>query len=176
MQLRNPKTRDIDTYIDAELYLEGEGWVPNTSKPGTEKYDRLKAGEFGEVEIIQDTIDELKVKTKQSVELWSESKIKPIMDEYPLFERETWAQQTNEAEKFLEDSTADTPLLSKLVENRGKDESVLDLANAVVLKSNEFKDQMGQILGTRRRLIDQIDAAQTEQDIVNIQQELESLE
>ena len=52
MQLRNPKTRDIDSYIDAELYLEGEGWVPNTSKPGTEKYDRLKAGEFGEVEIL----------------------------------------------------------------------------------------------------------------------------
>ena len=51
MQLRNPKTRDIDVYIDAELYLDG-GWVPNTSKPGTEKYDRLKAGEFGEVEIL----------------------------------------------------------------------------------------------------------------------------
>jgi len=55
MELRNPKSSDTDTYIDAEIKI-GDEWFPHTARPDdeatTETYQRLKDEEAGPVEIV----------------------------------------------------------------------------------------------------------------------------
>ena len=63
MLLRNPKSYDTSKFIDAEKWtgeIDEEGnpvedtgeWLPNTSVPGQDKYDKLLAGDFGQIETI----------------------------------------------------------------------------------------------------------------------------
>lgn len=52
--MKNPRTEDIEKYIDCDLKKGGE-WIPHTTTPNgdtKDKYERLKSGEFGEVEIL----------------------------------------------------------------------------------------------------------------------------
>lgn len=62
MLLRNPSSYDTSRFINAEKWtgdidengaaVEGTGrWIPNTSVPGQEKYDKLLNGDFGQIEI-----------------------------------------------------------------------------------------------------------------------------
>lgn len=55
--IRNPQTRDIDSHIDCEIFMNGE-WLPHTTRPEddatADRYHELKNGDYGEVDIIDD--------------------------------------------------------------------------------------------------------------------------
>lgn len=59
--------------------------------------------------------------------------------QYPIAEQQSWAQQLAEAQAFLADASATTPLLSKLATVRGV--NVKDLAQKIVDKNTAYQSQ-----------------------------------
>jgi len=74
---------------------------------------------------------------------------------YPNHERETWPQQKAEAEKYLADSSSDTPLLDSISEIRGIDKTLL--ANKIMEKAQAYETISGKAIGFRQKAEDLID-------------------
>ena len=86
------------------------------------------------------------------------SRYATMMDEivapYSKTEQSTWFSQVQEADKFLADPTAQTPMLSALAENRGV--SLADLATWVKENESAYRVAVGSILGQQQKELDDL--------------------
>jgi len=86
-----------------------------------------------------------------------ELELRAVKAGYPEGEVQSWAKQEAEARTYAADSEASTPLLGALSAARGIDLAVL--AQKVIEKADLFAVASGQIIGTRQRCEDAIEAA-----------------
>jgi hypothetical protein len=86
-----------------------------------------------------------------------------IASPYQAQERDTWASQLSEAEAFLIDNTASTPILSAIAEGREITKS--ELVILVIDNANLFRMASGAVLGEQQRLLAQVAAATTPAEV-----------
>lgn len=86
-----------------------------------------------------------------------------LTSSYPVGELQSWPQQVQEARALLLDPSSATPLLSAIAEARGL--AAIELANRVQAKAEGYAQYSGEIIGKRQALEDQLDRAETLQDI-----------
>lgn len=91
--------------------------------------------------------------------------ISQVKVNYPSTEVESWAKQEKEAREFLSNNQAPALLIRAIASSRGL--SVEDLANRVVQKADAYAQYVGNLIGTRQMLEDQIEQA-TEETIDSI--------
>lgn len=82
-----------------------------------------------------------------------------ITSQYPQIEMGSWPEQLHEAKSFIADSTAKTPMLSCIANER--ELSVAELAGRVITKANQFSILTGTAVGRRQVKEDQIIATTT---------------
>lgn len=82
---------------------------------------------------------------------------------YPPGEVATFDKQEVEARAYLADATAPTPLLSALSTARGVELS--ELVRRVIVRADAFAVASGTIIGQRQALEDQLDLAQTIEEV-----------
>jgi hypothetical protein len=82
-----------------------------------------------------------------------------IANPYQPSERETWPVQISEAEAWLKDTNAATPMIDAIVSGRGIDKSLL--ITYIMDNTNLFRQASGIILGQQQALLVQIYTAAT---------------
>lgn len=79
-------------------------------------------------------------------------------------ERDTWASQLTEAQEYTANpDTAETPTLSAIA--AGRNITVAELVPLVIANADIFRQKAGEVLGTQQRLIGQIWAATTAEEL-----------
>ena len=91
--------------------------------------------------------------------------IKTIKDASPSEEVGTWSQQALEANAFVADSEATTPLLNSLVVSRSKGETKQELAEKIINHHKAYGSVVGEALGKMQSQIKAIDAATSLDDL-----------
>lgn len=81
------------------------------------------------------------------------------LDGVPQFERDSWAQQSLEAQAWAADKSAATPILAGIAQARGV--PLDDLRAKALAKSNAYTALTASVAGQRQALEDQIRAAET---------------
>ena len=99
-------------------------------------------------------LDTLKAAKLQEINTWVDQQLAVILNLYPETEVQSWDEQLREANLFIADPSAATPLLSALAQTRGV--TVTYLAAKVVEKSNAFSVFSGQVFGQRQAWEDQL--------------------
>lgn len=82
----------------------------------------------------------------------------PIEDVYPAAEREGWPIQETEARAVLADPKAKTPVLSMLIEMRGKKEKVKDLAAKILENATTWATVYAVLTGQQQRMYVEVSA------------------
>ena len=78
----------------------------------------------------------------------------------------SWDKQEREARAFVADSSASVPLISSLASVRGI--GVPDLANRIIQKADAYTAAIGQALGRRQKLEDQLNAMTSWEEMAEI--------
>lgn len=91
--------------------------------------------------------------------------ISQVKQPYPPTEVESWAKQEKEAREFLLDDNSEALLIRAIAAARGI--PVQDLAERIVAKADVYAQYVGNLIGIRQMLEDQIEAA-TEETIDSI--------
>jgi hypothetical protein len=99
-----------------------------------------------------------KVKCRE-IENWYRKSFDKLNVQKSNQEQITWQQQYQEAQDYTNDSTAVTPILTKLAEIRGSD--VATVAAKVIEKRNEWHTSIANIVGAMQKERDQIKAETT---------------
>ena len=101
---------------------------------------------------------------KANVYAAAETLFKYKDDLYSEYERSTWVAQLKEAESFVKDASAKTPMLSVIADIRGI--SVADLVNKVISKAEQRDKHMATVIGCRSLLLSKLEKTlnQTELD------------
>ena len=104
------------------------------------------------IDVLKD-IKETEMRNKAAILL------KQVVAPYSQEERETWHRQVAEADKYLADINATTPLLDTMVALRGNTKA----AQVQLIKDSQlaFEQTVGTILGWQQNRIDAIKAALT---------------
>ena len=90
----------------------------------------------------------------------------PLGREYGAYEMATWDQQYSEALAYKADPTADVPLLASMCVARGV--SIATLADRVIANRNAWVSLTGNVIGQRQRIVDQISAAETVEEVLAV--------
>src|SRR5690606_9577402 len=92
----------------------------------------------------------------------------PITSTYPSEERDSWAKQEKEARAYLADSNAPTPFIDYMLQERPVEGGKAELVNRIMAKVEAYEQDVGVHTGIRHRLEDQLETAQTEDDLALI--------
>lgn len=92
--------------------------------------------------------------------------IASVCDPYPAAERETWSEQVEEA-VAVQDGSTDAPLLQAIADARGL--TLTEIAQRVLAKRATYKAVVGPATGKRQKLEQQIDAAETVEELDGIE-------
>ncbi|UQI38796.1 hypothetical protein [Vreelandella venusta] len=101
----------------------------------------------------------------------------PLIREYPAIEQQTWPSQNYEARAYLawlegsQDEQPSTPVLDAILLGRnGEDgtETLTELCAAVIGNAEMFT-QFQKLTGRRQRLIKQVRAAKTVEEVENVE-------
>lgn len=92
--------------------------------------------------------------------------LEDIIQGYPECEVKSWTQQNIEAEAWLTDKSASTPLLDALANKRDMDKLVL--SNKVVAKASSYAMYTGSVVGARQRVEDMVEASTTIAELLAI--------
>jgi hypothetical protein len=111
-------------------------------------------------------LDDLKLEKLAEINARCDAELMPVMSRYPAAERLSWDQQESEARAYLANPNSAVPLLSGIALARGRD--VTDLAQAVLVKAEQFTALASAAIGKRQRLEDQIAAAKTAEEVAAI--------
>jgi antitoxin component HigA of HigAB toxin-antitoxin module len=95
-----------------------------------------------------------------------EAELSALQAEYPESEVMSWDKQEREARAFVADSSASVPLISSLASVRGI--GVPDLANRIIQKADAYTAAIGQALGRRQKLEDQLNAMTSWEEMAEI--------
>lgn len=85
----------------------------------------------------------------------------PIEAVYPAKERETWAIQLAEAQNWLIDNAAQTPMLSVLIAARGMGESMADFTAKVMENNAQYRLLAGSLTGQQQRMYRDVNSMAT---------------
>lgn len=85
-----------------------------------------------------------------------------VLNEYPEFERQTWADQEKEAIGIINEGNFGAPILSEISAARNIELTVL--AQKVIEKASRFRQIAAKAAGTRQALEDQIQNIKKEYD------------
>lgn len=83
-------------------------------------------------------------------------------------EMTSWAKQEAEARAYLADNTVATPILSVLVVSRNQGETILQLAEKIVLKADQYATAYASVLGIYQDKQKQLEAATTVAEVLAI--------
>lgn len=100
------------------------------------------------------------------IEAAAANALAPVTGGYSQEERDTWSVQESEANAWLADQGAQTPMLSAMAEARGI--TLDELVKSVAEKSKVFKVLAGKVFGKRSVLLAEIEAANTPEDVAKI--------
>lgn len=95
----------------------------------------------------------------------------PFKVMYPAEEREGWTEQKAEALAYLADPTAETPILSILIKQRGLGESLTSFAQLVLTKSATWKTVYGYLTGQQQRMCQEVENLKTVDEVLAYQVE-----
>lgn len=112
------------------------------------------------------TLEELRAIKKKELFKAADQALKNLVSNYPEVERQSWPKQEQEARAYLEDSSASTPFLNILANERG--ETLSDVANLVVAKADALYLASGLIIGQRKALEQELEAASENFELSNI--------
>lgn len=112
-------------------------------------------------------------KTAKIAEIMTEysAAFAPFKVMYPAEEREGWTEQKAEALAYLADPTAETPILSILIKQRGLGESLADFAQLVLTKSATWKTVYGYLTGQQQRMCQEVENLKTVDEVLAYQVE-----
>lgn len=86
-----------------------------------------------------------------------------LVSTYPSTELLTFDKQEQEARKWKEDNSIETPLIDSLAEGREIEKS--DLVDRIIAKADLFALQTGYLTGQRQKYEDQLELASTKEEI-----------
>lgn len=101
---------------------------------------------------------------KKRINDQSQALMSAVEDEYPSFERQTWAKQQSEIESWDIDKTSLTPTLDAIALARSMNRDVL--LNKTLLKVNAYNHRALFLIGTRQKLEDDIETS-VDLDFIN---------
>lgn len=99
----------------------------------------------------------IKEQDKSRIRAEGSKRLEALAAPYTPQERETWANQQKEAEAWTLDQTVATPMVDAMATVRGIDKAAM--MGKILENVGLFRAAAGQILGEQQRLLDQIDAA-----------------
>lgn len=102
-----------------------------------------------------------------------EQRAEAISGKYPWFERDTWQDQEAEALAYQADSNAPSPLLTGIATQRGI--TVSELAQRVIANAAAWRAAAPALCGQRQAASDQIEAAETVEQVQQIMESLRNL-
>ena len=113
--------------------------------------------------------DPARAKAKRLAEIDErcEEAMKTVVSSYPDSEKQTFPQQSAEAQAYLADPTASVPLLSSLALSRGV--TLDELARRVLNKHTVYSVLTGKILGQRKTLQNRVKACSSVEEIEQIE-------
>lgn len=120
-------------------------------------------------EPYQPTIEELKKIKLSEINNKYNIATSTLVSTYPEIELLTFDKQEQEARAYLEDSSVETPFLTILAETRGIELS--ELVKRVINKSETFSNIIAFLTGQRQKYEDQLELANTKEEIENIKPE-----
>ena len=107
--------------------------------------------------------EQIKVNKLQEIKAWANTQLKPIREQYPDVERESWQDQKTEAAAFIADSSADTPWLDGISTQSDIDKTTL--ATRVLEKARDYAKDSSPVIGDTKRMRDLLKAAKTHEDV-----------
>lgn len=102
----------------------------------------------------------------QQIRMEGAFRLDQLAQPYQPTERDTWPTQLKEAEAFLSDPQAPTPMLDAIAAGRGMDKSAL--VELVMGNANLFRAAAGAILGQQQALLDRAYNTQSVADLLSI--------
>lgn len=94
-------------------------------------------------------------------------RLNQLAEPYQPAERDTWATQMTEAERYLADPAAETPMLNAIAAGRGI--PLAELVTLVMGNADLFRMFSGQILGQQQALLDIIYRTQSVEEMLAVQ-------
>lgn len=162
MKYRNAEYNANGT-IDAEIEHPKFGWIPCTlsrdDPDNSDIFDRIEREGGAKPVDEEKVLREEKIKKVARINQVAKEKVSHIRDAYPQFEIDTWPEQKEEAFSYQKDSSAETPMLSGIAEERGL--SVAELVQRVLAKVESYRDAVSRVTGIRQRLEDEVQGADT---------------
>lgn len=111
------------------------------------------------------TLDEARAAKLTEVMSAYQAAFKPIEAIYPATEREGWPIQEAEARAVLANPKAETPVLSTLVEMRGRKEKVKDLATKILTNAATWATVYAVLTGQQQRMYADVSALTTVEEV-----------
>ena len=102
------------------------------------------------------TQSELKQYQLSEINTAFENSMRQITDSIPATERESWAKQETEARAYINNNSAQTPLIDALASSRSVDKA--ELVGRIIAKADLFAGISGTLIGRRQALEDDLDA------------------
>lgn len=115
------------------------------------------------VEPPEPTLTDLKAAKLNEINAAYSAAVRVLASGYPDEERESWPVQIMEARALIDDSSADTPWIDSAANDRGITREVL--ADLIIAQDSAYRVIHGGLSGTRQRLRDAIENAQTPADL-----------
>ncbi len=109
-------------------------------------------------EVVPTLADAKNDKLKE-INQWADAELRKVTSTYPQHEVVSWDKQETEARKFLADPNSHTPLLDQICQGRGIDKALL--CQRIIEKANSYLSLTGSVVGRRQALEDQLDLAET---------------
>lgn len=109
------------------------------------------------------TLDQFRADKLTEINRACDIEVSTLKATYPDTEVQSWDKQEREAVAAKADATASTPLLDAIAQGRGVDRLVL--ADRIISKAIAFAQYSGALIGKRQSLEDQINAAQTPDEV-----------
>lgn len=95
--------------------------------------------------------NEPRLPTETDIRAEGARRLEAVAAAYRPQERETWPEQVREAEAWIADNSADTPLLDAMTAASG--ETMAELTGRIMTNRAAFKAAAGAILGAQRAII-----------------------
>ena len=173
IQIKNPRYADLNEQaIRLDVLFEDLGEfvefmaMPNDCEAhGRDLYAHAQAGEFGVVQALP--LETAKAIRLAEIDENCEEAMKTVVSSYPDSEKQTFPQQSAEAQAYLDDPTASVPLLLSLAMSRGM--TLDEMARRVLNKHKIYSALSGKILGQRKTLQNRVKACSSLEEIEKIE-------
>ena len=153
-------------------YITFTASADDSEAHGRELYTKAKAREFGDIApyvapappVV--SLADAKAAKLRDIRDKADSFLQALATEYGAMEKLTWDQQAAEADALAADPSAPAPLVRSIAAARGM--NVYELASRIRANRAQWVVLSGYIVGQRLAYQDQLDVAQTVEQVVAI--------